>query len=280
MEAVLLPQSIHFRSNHFFRKNFMKNPKLIQHLCLVAFVTLLAGCTDPEVKAVKSSRLMENMPTFSMILDDRADCGSIKWATPTDDNGRKYVTATCTLNRTMASEAKEQAIGIADRALSERAQFIKTAYAGEIRQAEERVSYMDKQAAGRDPSTISPYEIKQYQEISERLNARKQEADAYLAEVDARKDREMQAFKAMLDSGEPLAAEYYFRVRGGQGELTAMRLLVGGQKRNVSAGEEMFSMMRLGKRDLESERTWWARRLATLVSMKSIDNCSYTRGCV
>lgn len=258
----------------------MKNLKLMKQLCLIAFAALLMGCTDPEVKVVKASRYIENMPTFGMILDDRADCGSIKWATPTDDNGRKFVTATCTLNRTMASEAKEQAIFMADRTLSERAQFIKTAYAGEIRQAEERVSYMDKEFAGRDPSTISPYTMKQYQEVSERLIARKQEADAYLAEVDARKDKEMQTFKTLLDSGEPLAAEYYFQVRGEQGQLRAMRLIVGGEKRGVMNGDEMGSIMRLGKRDLESERIWWARSLASLASMKSINDCSYTRGCV
>ncbi len=258
----------------------MKNLKPIQHLCLVAFVILVSACTDAEIKAVKSSRLMESSPTFSMILDDRADCGSIKWATPTDDNGRKYVTATCTLSRTMASEAKEQAIAMADRKLSERAQLIKTVYANEIRFAEERVSGMERDVVGRDPSTVSPYTMKQYQEISERLNARKQEAEAFIAEVDTRKDKDMQAFKTLLDSGESLAAEYYFLVRGEQGQLGTMRLIVGGQKRNVTPGEEMASIMRLGKRDLESERTWWARSLATLASTKSIDGCSYARGCV
>ncbi len=253
--------------------------KSIVPLCLVALSALLAGCTDPEVKAVKASRHYEDMPTYGVILDDRADCRSLKWAVPTDDNGRKYVTATCTLSRSMASEAKEQAITMADKSLSELVKANKFTFVSELKGAEDRVDLRTQQFAGLDPSSISPSTLKEHQEEVARLNARKQGADAYFAELDARKDMELQAFKALLESSEPFAAEYYFQVRGEQGRIRGMKMILADKKQGVSEGNEIWSMMRLAKRDLASERAWWAQNLASLVSLQSIRNCSYQEGC-
>ncbi|MBI2726216.1 MAG: hypothetical protein HYX42_08205 [Polaromonas sp.] len=253
--------------------------KSIVPLCLVVLSTFLAGCTDPEVKAVKQSRHYENMPTYGVILEDRADCRSLKWAVPTDDNGKKYVTATCTLSRSMASEAREQAISIAEKSLAEVVKLNKLAFDSQIRQAEQRVENFSRQYGGQDPSSIPPSVLKEQQEEMGRLSSRKEGANAYLAEVDARKDKALAAFKELLEANEPFAAEYYFQIRGEQSRIRGMRMLLGDKQQGVSGGDEIFSIMRLAQKDLASERAWWAKNLAGLVSLQSVRDCSYDTGC-
>lgn len=258
--------------------SIMNKLKLILPLCLVLLSSLLSGCTDPEVAAVKQTRHDQGMPNYGDILD-RADCRSLEWAVPTDDNGRKYVTATCVLSRSMASEAKEQAISIAEKTLAEAVKLNKLAFASQIRQAEQRVENFSRQYAGQDPSSIPPNLLKEQQEEMGRLNARKEGANAYLADVDARKDKALAAFKELLEANEPYAAEYYFQVMGDRGRVRGMRMLLGDKQQGVSGGDEIFSINRLAQRDLASERAWWAQNLAGLVSLQNIRNCSYQEGC-
>lgn len=256
------------------------NPlKRIFALGLIGLSVFLSGCTDPEVKAVKASRHWDDMPPYGTILDDRADCGSLKWAVPTDDNGYKYVTATCTLSRSMTSEVKEQAIALADKRLTEEVKRNKYIFTQQFKSAQERVGQQAQQFAGQDPSSISAYTLREYNEEAGRLEARKKGVDAYMAEVDARKEKELQGLKALLDSGS-LAAEYYFQVRGEQGRLRGMRLIVGDMKMGVAEGEQIFSMARLAKKNLAAERVWWAERLSYLPSLEGIQNCSYLEGCI
>ncbi|MES2363303.1 MAG: hypothetical protein V4646_16145 [Pseudomonadota bacterium] len=256
----------------------MNTTRLILAAAIVALSTLLAGCTDPEVKAVKASRHWEDTPPYGTILD-RADCGSLNWAVPTDDNGYKYVTATCTLSRSTSSEVKEQAIALADKRLNEEVKRNKYIFTQQFKSAQERVGQQAQQFAGQDPSSISAYALREYNEEASRLEARKKGVDAYMAEVDARKEKELQRLKTLLDSGS-LAAEYYFQVRGEQGRLRGMSLIVGDKKIGAGDGEYVFSMARLAKRDLAAERVWWAQRLSYFPSLQSIQNCSYLEGCM
>ncbi len=251
--------------------------KSIVPLCLVVLSTFLAGCTDPEVKTVKAARHFNDMAPYGKILDDLADCGSTKWAAPTDDAGHKYVTATCFLSRGMANDVRELALKLADKELSEVVKANKDYYVDMLKRDAESVKSLTEALAGQEPSPYSG-NFKQLQEISPRLQARREGVDAYMAEIDARKERTLQAFKTLIESGD-LASQYYFGVRGEQARVQSMVLLIGEKKAAVEAGDERLTLMRYMKRDADTEKAWWARKLAVYASADSVQACSYIEGC-
>lgn len=251
--------------------------KSIVPLCLVVLSTFLAGCTDPEVKVVKEARHFNDMAPYGKILDDLADCGSTKWTVATNDAGYKYVIATCKLGRSMTSEVREQALALADRGLSEVVKANKDYYVGMLKRDAESVKSLNEALAGQEPSPYSG-NFKQLQEISPRLQARRDGAEAYMAEIDVRKQRSLQAFKELIESGD-LASQYYFAVQGEQERVNSMVLLIGDRKAAVEAGDERLTLMRYTKRDEVMEKNWWSQRLAVYASAEGVQACSYLEGC-
>ncbi|WP_371439387.1 hypothetical protein [Polaromonas sp.] len=250
---------------------------LIMPLCIVFLSGLLVGCTDAEVKTVKGARHFSEMPTYGKILDDLADCGSTKWAVATNDAGYKYVIATCKLSRSMSSDVREQALALADKGLTEVVKANKDYYVGMLKRDAESVKSLSEALAGQEPSPYSG-NFKQLQEISPRLQARRDGADAYMAEIDGRKQKSLQAFKELIESGD-LASQYFFQVRGEQARVNSMVLLIGERKAAVDSGDERLTLMRYTKRDEVMEKNWWAQRLAAYASAESIQACSYLDGC-
>ncbi len=264
-------------STHILKEKVMNLLKSIVPLCLVVLSTFLAGCTDADVKTVKAARHFNDMAPYGKILDDLADCGSTKWAAPTDDAGHKYVSATCVLSRGMANDVRELALKLADKGLSEVVKANKDYYVNMLKRDAESVKSLNEALAGQEPSPYSG-NFKQLQEISPRLQTRQEGANAYMAEIDARKERTLQAFKTLIESGD-LASQYYFMVRGEQARVQSMVLLIGEKKAAVEAGDERLTLMRYMKRDADTEKAWWARKLAVYASADSVQACSYIEGC-
>lgn len=265
---------------HIPKKPIMKKLQLssILSLYMVSLCLLLAGCTDPEVKVVKNARHFDDMAPYGKILDDLADCGSTKWAAPTDDAGHKYVTATCFLSRGMTSDVRELALSQANKFLSEEVKRNKDYYVNRLKRDIEQINAQAQQLEASQASGGNLYLMKEQQELSALVQARQQGADAFMAEIDARKEKAIQDFKTLIESGD-LASQYFFRVRGEQARVQSMVLLIGDKKAAVEAGDERLTLMRYMKRDADTEKAWWAQKLAAYVSAEGVRGCAYIGGC-
>ncbi len=245
-------------------------------LCL-ALLALLQGCFNGDISKAKELKIGGSGPTYATALGDFANCDSLKWASSKDERGNRIVTATCTLDPKL--QVKEWLLAYADKNLTSMAASMKVDYGNRLTTLERHIARAGNSLASQTGAPGVDSGTTEYQRDQAIVDGAIANKDAYMAQIDERKIKDLEANRQLIESGEILGAEYKFAVTDTQAGLVGLNVMMGGKRRSIPHDEAARLVFMLPARNPNAQATWFMHNLSELVSSENLNRCARKLKC-